>query len=194
MFAPGVPQVIQDFHTDNVALATFVVSVYILGFAMGPLVIAPASECKHRSKATLAALRRADHSTPVKVYGRLYVYHICNVGFIAFTLACAWAQNMNQLIAFRFLAGCLGVAPITNGGGTIADLMEPRQRGGAMAIWAMGPVRFCGPNFTQKSSLTMLSFSFSCWALSLDLSRVASSHKPKAGDGYSGCLPSRWEL
>lgn len=33
MFAPGIPQVLSDFDTNNPSLATFVVSVYILGLA-----------------------------------------------------------------------------------------------------------------------------------------------------------------
>ncbi|KAK3075697.1 hypothetical protein LTR53_000739 [Teratosphaeriaceae sp. CCFEE 6253] len=118
MFAPGVPDVLQDFGTHSQAMATFVVSVYLLGFAAGPVVIAPLSE----------------------LYGRLWVYHICNVGFVIFTVACALAQNMNQLIVFRFFAGAWGIAPITNGGGTIADLMIPEKRGSSMAIWAIGPL------------------------------------------------------
>lgn len=36
MFAPGVPQVLRAFHTSNNLVASFVVSVYILGFALGP--------------------------------------------------------------------------------------------------------------------------------------------------------------
>ena len=75
-----------------------------------------------------------------ELYGRLYVYHVCNVGFILFTVACALAKNMNQLIVFRFFAGAWGIAPITNGGGTIADLMVPEKRGSSMAIWAIGPL------------------------------------------------------
>jgi hypothetical protein len=34
MFAPGVPQLLEDFGTNNQSLATFVVSVYILGLAV----------------------------------------------------------------------------------------------------------------------------------------------------------------
>jgi hypothetical protein len=34
MFAPGVPEMMKDFHSSNDYLATFVVSVYLLGFAM----------------------------------------------------------------------------------------------------------------------------------------------------------------
>lgn len=118
MFAPGVPELMRDFHSTSEDLATFVVSVYLLGFAAGPLVVAPLSE----------------------MYGRLPVYHVCNAIFIVWTVACALSTSMNMLIGFRFLAGCFGIAPITNGGGTIADLMAPEKRGAAMAIWAMGPL------------------------------------------------------
>lgn len=92
------------------------ISPDILGFAMGPLVIAPLSE----------------------MYGRVPIYNVCNVAFVAFTIACALATDMNMLIAFRFLAGCFGIAPITNGGGTIADMMPAEKRGAAMSIWAIG--------------------------------------------------------
>lgn len=118
MFAPGVPSVMQDFRTDNTMLATFVVSVYILGFALGPLVVAPMSE----------------------MYGRLPLYLITNVLFTVFTVACAVSNSMSMLIGFRFLAGCVGSAPMTIGAGTIADMMPAAQRGSAMAIWAMGPL------------------------------------------------------
>lgn len=118
MLAPGVPLVMEEFKTDNQMLATFVVSVFVLGFAFGPLLTAPMSE----------------------LYGRTIVYHVCNILFTIFTVACALATNMNMLIAFRFLAGFAGVAVVTSGSGTIADLMPPEQRGGAMAIWTLGPL------------------------------------------------------
>lgn len=60
MFAPGVPEVMRDFKTDSATLASFVVSVYILGFAFGPLAVAPMSE----------------------LYGRYWIYTICNALFI----------------------------------------------------------------------------------------------------------------
>lgn len=43
-FAPGVPQVLRAFNETSNIMASFVVSVYILGFAIGPLIIAPMSE------------------------------------------------------------------------------------------------------------------------------------------------------
>ncbi|KAI9847237.1 MAG: hypothetical protein M1838_000973 [Thelocarpon superellum] len=118
MFAPGVPELMAEFHSDSQTLAGFVVSVYILGFAIGPLVLAPLSE----------------------LYGRLIIYHCCNVLFLIFTIACAVSSSLGMLIAFRFLAGCVGSAPLTIGGGTIADLIPQARRGAAMAIYAMGPL------------------------------------------------------
>ncbi|KAH6844758.1 putative MFS multidrug transporter [Chaetomium sp. MPI-CAGE-AT-0009] len=118
MFAPGVPQLMAEFGSSNPLLADFVVSVYVLGFAIGPLVLAPASE----------------------LYGRAIIYHVCNIGFIAFTVACAVSSNLGMLIAFRFFQGCFGSAPVTNGGGTIADLIAQEKRGGVIAIYALGPI------------------------------------------------------
>ncbi|KUJ18818.1 bicyclomycin resistance protein [Mollisia scopiformis] len=118
MFAPGVPQLMTEFRSDNIELASFVVSVYVLGFAVGPLFFAPLSE----------------------LYGRMPVYHLCNLGFLSFTIACALATNLNMLIGFRFLAGVFGSAPLTNGGGTIADLVTQEKRGKAMSGFVMGPI------------------------------------------------------
>jgi multidrug resistance protein len=118
MFAPGIPSVMAEFHTTSPMLATFVVSVFVLGFAFGPLLLAPLSE----------------------MYGRIPVYHTCNILFLLFTIGCAVSQNMGTLIAFRFLAGVAGVATVTCGSGTIADLMPVERRGLAMSLWSLGPL------------------------------------------------------
>ncbi|KAI7536006.1 MFS general substrate transporter [Hortaea werneckii] len=118
MFAPGVPEVLQDFRTGSTTLAEFVVSIYILGFAIGPLLISPMSE----------------------MYGRIPVYIVCNVMFEIFTVACAVSSSLNQLIVFRFFAGCFGVCPVTLGGASISDLMDQDKRGVAMSLFGMGPL------------------------------------------------------
>ncbi|KAK8851990.1 cycloheximide resistance protein [Apiospora arundinis] len=118
IFAPGVPQLMRDFESTSLEIAAFVVSVYILGFAFGPLVMAPLSE----------------------IYGRLYVYHASMVGFVIFAVACALAPNMGSLIAFRFLSGIFGSCPVTNGGGSIADMVPQEGRAAAMAAFSIGPL------------------------------------------------------
>ena len=118
MLAPAVPKVMTEFRSTNEELASFVVSVYVLGYAFGPLIIAPLSE----------------------LYGRVPVYHVCNVLFIVFSIACAVSTNLNMLIGWRFLQGTFGSCPLTIGGGTISDMIRQEKRGGVMAIWALGPL------------------------------------------------------
>lgn len=43
MFAPGVPQLMGEFGSKNTVLASLVVSIYILGNAFGPILLAPLS-------------------------------------------------------------------------------------------------------------------------------------------------------
>jgi hypothetical protein len=112
IFAPSIPTVMAEFGSNSELLSGFVVSVYVLGFAFGPLVIAPLSE----------------------LYGRLALYHACGVLFLIFNVACALSTSLNMLIVFRFLAGCVGASPLTLGGGTIADLMTTYQRAKAMSV------------------------------------------------------------
>ncbi|KAK1245884.1 hypothetical protein MKX07_004953 [Trichoderma sp. CBMAI-0711] len=118
MFAPGVPDLMQEFHSTSQELAAFCVSVYVLGFAAGPMLFAPLSE----------------------LYGRSIIYNITNVGFIVFVIACAQAPSMTTLIIFRFLSGIFGSCPITNGGGSITDMIRQDRRGAAMACFAIGPL------------------------------------------------------
>jgi MFS family permease len=60
--------------------------------------------------------------------------------FIIFTVACAVAGSMNQLIVFRFFAGCFGVCPVTLGGASISDLIPQEKRGASMSLFGMGPL------------------------------------------------------
>ncbi|EJT80920.1 cycloheximide resistance protein [Gaeumannomyces tritici R3-111a-1] len=118
VFAPGVPQLMREFKSTNTELAAFVVSIYVLGFAFGPLLLAPLSE----------------------IYGRTILYHICNLGFIAFVIGCALAPTLEALIVFRFFSGLFGSCPITNGGGTIADMIPQEKRAAAMSVFTIGPL------------------------------------------------------
>jgi multidrug resistance protein len=118
MVAPGVQLILRDFNSTSQTVGSFIVSIYVLGYALGPLFIAPMSE----------------------VYGRLPVYHICNVMFTVWSIACAVAPNIGSLLVFRLFAGIAGSCPITIGGGSIADVFSQKERGGAMALFALGPL------------------------------------------------------
>jgi MFS family permease len=45
-----------------------------------------------------------------------------------------------MLIAFRFLAGLGGSAPLSIGGGVIGDLFDAEHRGQAIAIYSLAPL------------------------------------------------------
>ena len=118
MFAPGAAALCKEFNVTNSTLAAFTVTIYVLGFAVGPLFVAPLSE----------------------LYGRRIIYHVCNVIFLAFTLGCAASTDAPMFFVFRFICGCAASAPMTIGGGTIADVVPREKRGVAMAIFATGPL------------------------------------------------------
>lgn len=111
----------EDFGSDNDAIASLTVSIFVLGFAFGPLLLSPLSE----------------------IYGRRLVYNISNVVFFAFTIGCAAAPDVASFIVFRFIAGCFGAAPMNIGGGTIADQVRIERRGRVMSIFFTGI--FLGP-------------------------------------------------
>ncbi|KAK7413983.1 hypothetical protein QQX98_007166 [Neonectria punicea] len=118
MFAPGAQQLANEFGITDSMVAAMTVSLYVLGFALGPLVLAPLSE----------------------LYGRLIVYHFCNIFYFAFTLGCAFSTNTVMFLVFRFICGCAASGPMSIGGGTVADLTPQEERGKTMALFAMGPI------------------------------------------------------
>jgi len=118
ILAPGVPLLMGEFKSDNQELAIFVVSIYVLGVALGPLILSPLSE----------------------IYGRAIVYHITNGLFVVFAIGCAVAPSLSMLIGLRFLMGFAGSAPTAVGAGTIADLFKPQDRGKATSLYAIGPI------------------------------------------------------
>ncbi|KAI1284329.1 major facilitator superfamily domain-containing protein [Xylaria sp. FL0933] len=118
MFAPGAAQLSEEFHITNSVIETFTVNIYLLAFAVGPLFLAPLSE----------------------VYGRLGVYHVCNVLYIAFTFGCTFSTGVDMFLVFRVFAGLFASGPLSIGGGTIADVTTQSERGKALALWGVGPL------------------------------------------------------
>lgn len=157
MFAPGIPLVMKEFNSTNESLGSFAVSVYLLGYAFGPLIIAPLSE----------------------LYGRWPVYQVNTTLFILFTAGCAKSTSLAMLISFRFLAGLVGSCPLTMGAGSIADCFKQEERGKAMAIWTLpvllgpsiGPVAggYLSEYLGWRWNFWFLIIAVSFWSLSRQL-------------------------
>lgn len=118
MFAPALLHMQADFHNTSAILGPMVVTIFLLGFVIGPLVLAPLGE----------------------IYGRRPVLAASNIIFVAFQIGCALAPNIGALVAFRFLAGIGGSGCLAVGGGVIADLFRQSERGMATALYSLGPV------------------------------------------------------
>ncbi|KAK2590504.1 hypothetical protein QQS21_011820 [Conoideocrella luteorostrata] len=116
--APAQELVMKDFHSTNRTLASFVVSIYLVGFAVGPLFLAPLSE----------------------IYGRLRVYQVGTLIFTIWNIAGALAPNVGALLVFRLFAGISGSGPVTLGAGSVADMFARQERGVAMSIYGLGPL------------------------------------------------------
>lgn len=111
-------------------------SVFVFGFAVGPIVWGPLSE----------------------LYGRKFPLFFGFFVFAVFQIPVAVAQNLETIMLCRFLQGLFGSAPLAIIGGTLADFWGPVERGFALGLFSgatfVGPV--AGPivgGFITKSYL-----------------------------------------
>ena len=118
MVAPALPQIAHDLGIHNQVESQMTLSIFLLAYAFGPLLLGPLSE----------------------LYGRVPVLQLANLVFLVFNLVCGFAQTGPQMLVFRFLAGLGGSAPLAIGGGILADCFHPEQRGKAIAIYSLAPL------------------------------------------------------
>lgn len=136
MISPALPTISAEFHITSGAVEILVISIYVLGFAIGPLCLGPLSE----------------------IYGRRIVLQASNIIFLVFNTACGGCRTATQIIVFRFLSGVGGSAPLAVsvqitasgcllpnmqnqvGGGTLSDVWSNEERGKAMGIYTLMPL------------------------------------------------------
>ncbi|PYI09373.1 MFS general substrate transporter [Aspergillus sclerotiicarbonarius CBS 121057] len=96
--------------------------LYLIGFGVGALIASPMSE----------------------IVGRFPVYIGALVIFGAWILGAALAPNFGAQLAFRFLAGLCGSAPLTVAGGSISDVWTTLEKTFGFPIFAIpgfgGPI------------------------------------------------------
>ncbi|KAK9311642.1 major facilitator superfamily domain-containing protein [Lipomyces starkeyi] len=117
----GDLQAVADNFNVSLEVSILTVTLFVVGFGVGPLAFAPASE----------------------LWGRQVVY-IFTLGIaVIFIIPCAVAQNIGTLLVCRLIDGIAFSAPMTIVGGTLADLWKDEERGVAMATFSAAP--FLGP-------------------------------------------------
>ncbi|KAH9816985.1 Sugar transporter [Teratosphaeria destructans] len=118
MIAPAVAQLMSDLNITAAIDGQLAISTFILAFAVGPLFLGPLSE----------------------LFGRRIILQLSNLFYMVFNLLCAFSPTIGALVAFRFLSGLGGSAPMGIGGGVLGDIWLPQERGKAMALYSLMPL------------------------------------------------------
>ncbi|KAH9936238.1 MFS polyamine transporter [Fomitopsis serialis] len=136
IIAPASEQLAEEFGITSQTVIAMVTSIFVLAYAMGPLLLGPLSE----------------------LFGRSRVVQLANLWYIAWNLGCGFARTQSQILAFRFLSGFGGGAALAIGGGVLGDCWKPHERGQAAALYSLAPVLgpvmgpICGAWIAQKST------------------------------------------
>ena len=99
------------------------VSLYVLGFATGPLIWAPLSELRGRKLPLLIGM----------------------FGFTIFSIACATAKDLQTILISRFFGGVFASSPLAVVAAVFSDMFDNKTRGQAVTVFAM--MVFTGPQF-----------------------------------------------
>lgn len=86
--APATQDISESFGIKNFAVSQISYSVFVLGYAFGPLFLSPLSE----------------------IYGRSRLLQIANLFYLIFNTVAGFSKNTGESIAFRFLSGLGGSA------------------------------------------------------------------------------------
>jgi MFS transporter, DHA1 family, multidrug resistance protein len=121
IFSSATGEVAKVFGV-SVEVATLSSSLYILGYAFGPLIWGPLSELEGRRLPILIGM----------------------FGFSIFNVAVAAAKDLQTVMLCRFWTGFFGSCPLSVVAAVFADIFDNRQRGPAIVIFAacvfMGPM------------------------------------------------------
>ena len=115
--APAQP-VIAEYLGVSEETTILVVSLYVLGFAVGPIFWAPISEVRGRRWSLLPA----------------------TLGLALFSIGTATSNNAQSIFITRFFAGMFGSAPVSNVGASLGDIWCAKSRGTAVAFFAVAVV------------------------------------------------------
>ncbi|EED15452.1 conserved hypothetical protein [Talaromyces stipitatus ATCC 10500] len=115
-FEPALPFVLDDFGTHSDTLSSFTISIYLIGFCFGPLLIAPVSE----------------------LYGRVIVLYPSFVVYLGALAICGSSNNIAVFIVFRALMGFAGITFLICGRAVVADIIAPKRRGLAVTFITSG--------------------------------------------------------
>ncbi|PNP60175.1 hypothetical protein THARTR1_00199 [Trichoderma harzianum] len=114
-------QMEAEFHNVR-EVSILGLSTFVLGIAVGPMLLSPLSE----------------------FYGRRPIYLVSWTMYLIWLIPSAVAQNIATMVVVRFFDGLAGSAFLTVSGGTVGDLFARHELQLPMAVFSIAP--FIGPS------------------------------------------------
>lgn len=133
IFSAATTVVAGVFHVST-EVGTLGLSLYVLGFATGPIIWAPLSELR----------------------GRRLPLIIGMFGFTLFSFATATGKDYQTVMLTRFFGGFFGACPLSVVAAVFADCYGNYQRGMAITVFSM--TVFTGPLLAPVRPLFTISF------------------------------------
>ncbi|KAK5704727.1 hypothetical protein LTR17_021641 [Elasticomyces elasticus] len=117
MLAPALGDIAHDLDITQ-AEASMTLSIFVLAFAFGPMVLAPMAE----------------------VFGRRNVWLLSSIWYCIFNIISGFSHNNGLLLATRLLAGLGSSVEYATAQPVLGDCWRPEQRGHAFAIATFKPL------------------------------------------------------
>ncbi|KAJ5761244.1 MFS general substrate transporter [Penicillium odoratum] len=117
IIAPAESTLADHFSISH-EVAVLCISLYIIGFAFGPLCWAPFSELWGRRLSLLPPM----------------------VGLGLFSIGTATSQNIQSVLITRFFGGLFASSPVSNVGAIMGDIWAPKARGTAVVFYALAVI------------------------------------------------------
>ncbi|EGW30874.1 multidrug resistance protein 7 [Spathaspora passalidarum NRRL Y-27907] len=124
VYTPGIEQIMEEFQIGEV-VATLPLTLFVLGYAIGPLIFSPLSENA--------------------AFGRNAIYIYTLAIFVILQIPTALVHNIAGLCILRFITGVFASPCLATGAATVADIVPIPYIPVGLAAWSVGAV--CGPSF-----------------------------------------------
>lgn len=123
IYTPGIEELQEEFKISQ-TLATLPLTMFVLGYALGPMVFSPMSEN--------AAL------------GRTSIYVLTMFVFFILQIPTALSKNIASLCVLRFISGFFASPSVATAGASAVDVMGMAYAPVGIAVWCIGGC--CGPS------------------------------------------------
>lgn len=123
IYTPGVDKIMEDMGIGQV-VATLPLTLFVFGYAIGPMVFSPLSENA--------------------IFGRTSIYVVTLFIFFILQIPTALVKNIAGLCILRFIAGFFASPCLSTGGASVGDVITMPYLPVGISFWSIAAV--CAPS------------------------------------------------